>query len=365
MIRLTIPAIDKKEIQAVKEVLKTGYFVQGQKVSKFENAVARYCKARHAIAVSSGTAALHLALMAVDVGSNNEVIIPDFTYPATANVVEQLKAKPVLVDIDLKTFNIDVSKIESKITKRTKAIIPVHLFGQPAQMNMISRIARKHKLFVIEDAACALGAKYNGRFCGTFGDMGCFSFHPRKVITAGEGGMILTNNLKIAQKLRSLRNHGLEVSKQKSDFIYAGLNYRMTDLHAAIGIEQMKKLKRIIRSRARIAAQYSSLLKNISWVGTPDVVSGSSPVFQSYVVLLKGKGTKRDRLISHLRKKGIEATIGTYSVHRLIYYKSKYRLKPSEFKSSYTAYQNSLSLPIYHGLKDKDIRSIIQAIKDF
>lgn len=365
MIHLSNPAIDQKEIQSVKKVLRSGHLVQGEKVAEFEKAVARYTKAKYAIAVSSGTAALHLALLALDVSSLDEVIVPDFTYPATAHVVEQLKAKSVFVDIDLKTFNIDVEQIESKITKRTRGIIPVHLFGQPAEMNMISRIAKRHKLFVVEDAACALGAKYQGRFCGTIGDMGCLSFHPRKVITTGEGGMILTNNFKLAQRVRNLRNHGFKFMNHKRDFVNAGLNYRMTEIHACIGVEQMKKLDRILHSRAKIAARYNALLEEIPWIETPKIINEIHPVFQSYVVLLKGKGTKRDQLIAHLRKKGIKADIGTYALHRLCYYKNKYRLRKQEFKSSYTAYQNSLSLPIFHGLKNKDVKFIVQTIKDF
>jgi len=262
IIPITKPYFTKNEVEAVKKVIESGWVVQGPKVKEFEEKFAKFVGAKYAIAVNSCTAALHLSLSASGIGPNDEVIVPAFTFIATANVVEYLGAKPVFVDIDPKTFNINPLKIEEKINKKTKAIIPVHLFGLSADMEPILKIARKYKLKVIEDAACGLGTLYKGKHVGTFGETGCFSFHPRKAISCGEGGMITTNSKKHNEILRSLRDHGASMSDlarhQKGlpmlpEYNLLGFNYRMSDIEAAILIEQMKKVNWILKERRKRA----------------------------------------------------------------------------------------------------------------
>ncbi len=232
MIRLAIPEIGETEVDAVAGVLRTGFLVQGEHVRIFEERMADFVGARHAVAVSSGTAALHLALLALGVGPGDEVVVPGFTHPATANVVELVGARAILVDVDLRTFNIDPAAVAEAIGPRTKAIMPVHLFGQPAEMGSLLRLAADRGLSVIEDAACALGSAYRGQRCGTFGTVAAFSFHPRKVITTGEGGILTTNDDGMAAHLRRLRNHGQEIDRGRGRFLEAGLNYRLTDFQA-------------------------------------------------------------------------------------------------------------------------------------
>jgi len=365
MIRLTIPSLNQKELMSIKNVLSTGQLVQGQKVARFETLIARYTKVKYAIAVSSGTAALHLSLLAAGIGRGDEVIVPDFTYPATANVVELVGAKPVFVDIDSDTFNIDVQKIEKKINNKTRAIMPVHMFGLSAEMDAILKLSRKYGLRIIEDAACALGARYKGKACGSLGDMGCISFHPRKTITTGEGGMVITNNLNFAKKVRSLRNHGIERIGKKVDFVRPGYNYRMNELQAAIGIVQMEKIEKIIRDRRKIANVYDSFLKYSDWLRIPYHGKQNRHTYQSYVGCVANERINRDRLVIYLKRMGIEATLGTYSLHNVRYYQSKYALDKTHFPCSEYAYRNSISLPIYYGLSKKKIKFIASTIKNF
>ena len=255
--------LTKDEISSVLEPLESGWLVQGPKVEEFENKWSKFTGAKYSIAVTSCTSALHLSLVALGIGQEDEVIVPTFTWISTANVVEHIKAKVVFCDIDLENFNIDVNKIEAKITNKTKAIIPVHLFGLAADMGSISLIAKKYNLKIIEDAACGFGSCYKGQHVGTLGDTGCFSFHPRKAITTGEGGMITTNSSNIAEKLRCLRDHGAAISDLQrhlgakpyllADHPEAGFNQRMTDIQAAIGSAQMDRAQSIVFERQKIS----------------------------------------------------------------------------------------------------------------
>ena len=353
MIRLTIPEIGDEEIQAVADVLRSGYLVQGQQVQAFEQLVADYVGVRHAVAVSSGTAALHVALLALGVGPGDEIIVPDFTFPATANVVELVGAKPVLVDIDLDTFNIDVTQIRPAITQRTKGILPVHLFGQPADMEPILDIADEYGLFVVEDAACALGASYHGRKCGAMGIMGCFSFHPRKAITTGEGGMVVTDSDTLAAQLRQLRNHGMVSCNGHNRFELAGFNYRMTDLQGALGVVQMGRLEGIITRRTELADLYHEALAGTAAVIRPVVLDGVRHVWQSYVVLVT-ESAERDELVQTLRAQGIETTIGTYAVSVQPHYAANNGAVPR----SYQAYEQSLCLPLHTRMSRADIETV-------
>lgn len=344
MIRITRPTILEDEIKRVGEILRSGLLTQGEWVEKFEKKVADYLGVEYAIAVSSGTAGLHLALLAT-IHEGEEVIVPDFTFPATVNAIIHAGGKPVLVDIDPRTYNIDVNKIKEKITDKTMGIIPVHLFGQSADMNPIMKLVKEHKfLWVIEDAACALGAKYGKKKCGTMGDVGVFSFHPRKSITTGEGGMLVTNNEEIAAEARALRNHGIRNGR----FQYAGFNYRMTDFQAAIGYGQMDYLDRFIQARQTAVNLYNGFLSEVEGITVPCITEKNIHTFQSYVIRLND-AFNRDDVIKQLKEKGVETTIGTYAVHTQPFYKFYYGYSEEEYPESYRAFKQTLVLPLYYG----------------
>lgn len=365
--RLIVPEIDKDEIQAVTEVLLSGWLIQGEKVETFEELIADYVGTREAIVVNSGTSALYLSLLSLGLKESDEVITSDFTFPATANAIELAGAKPVFVDIDPDTYNLDTRQIETKITPRTKVIMPVHLFGQAANMKPILELARKYNLKIVEDAAPALGAQYELndkiRKAGSFGNLGCFSFHPRKVITTCEGGAVTTDNDELAGRLRRLRNHGIELQEAKADFVAAGFNNRMTEIQAAIGIVQMRKLDRIISRRQQLAHLYNKLLSAIPWVKTPQVLNHANHIYQTYLILLQDK-IDRDRLIAKLHTKGIETTIGTYAIHQTEYYKNKYGFGINDFPNARTAFEHSLALPLYPRMRENDVRYVVGNLKD-
>lgn len=361
MIRLTVPDIGKEELEEIKKVLDSKNLVQGDKVEEFENKIKEYLNVKNAIAVSSGTAALHLSLLALGISDNDEVIVPDFTFPATSNVVENVGATTKFVDIKLDNLCIDVEKIEDVITANTKAIIPVHEFGQCADMDKIIEIAKKYNLKIIEDAACALGAEYKGQKIGTIGDLGCFSLHPRKAITTGEGGVIVTNNDELAEKIRILRNHGLSIINGKLQFIMAGLNYRMTNIQGAIGVVQMKKLKNIIEKRIKIANKYNEMLRNIKGIILPEEKSYGKHVWQTYHIILNEE-INRDELIKKLKEKGIETNFGAYAVHTQPYYQNKYKHKDNDYINSNLAYKQGLALPLYPHLDEQQLEYIVEVL---
>jgi len=358
LIRLSIPEIGEEEIAAVVDVLRSGYLVQGEKVQRFEQLVAEYVGREHAVAVSSGTAALHLALMALEIGRGDQVIVPDFTFPATANVIELAGAEPVLVDIDLATFNIDTTKIRPAITDRTKAIMPVHLFGQPADMDPILEVAQEYGLIVLEDAACALGAEYRGCKCGAMGLVGCFSFHPRKIITTGEGGMVVTNDANIAAQIRQLRNHGMALVNGYHRLEQAAFNYRMTEFQAALGVPQLRKLETIITRRAQLAELYDKALGDLSFVSRPGIIDDSIHTWQSYVILVD-ESVGRDRVLRQLLKSGIESTIGTYSLSAQPHYVTE----TAAMTNSHKAYREGLSLPLHTRMSARHIDKVVKGIE--
>ncbi|WP_428817614.1 DegT/DnrJ/EryC1/StrS family aminotransferase [Clostridium butyricum] len=363
MIKLSTPDIGDEELQEIRKVFDSKYLVSGDKVSKFETLLKEYLNVKHVIAVSSGTAALHLALLALDIGSGDEVIVPDFTFPATANVVENVKADCKFVDISLNTFCIDEERIEEVITEKTKAIIPVQEFGQCCNMNSIMNIAKKYNLKVIEDAACALGSEYNGKKIGTIGEIGCFSLHPRKAITTGEGGIVVTNDDSIAEKIRITLNHGLTYINGKPDFVLPGLNYRMTNIQGAIGIIQMKKLEKINNSRKEQVEIYNKLLKNNDKIKLPIEEPYGKHVWQTYHVLLD-ESVDRDKVIKRLKENGIECNFGAYSVHSQSYYKNKYNCDQSKYKNSTYAFKYGLALPLHGELKYDDLKYITDTLKE-
>jgi dTDP-4-amino-4,6-dideoxygalactose transaminase len=371
---ITRPCFDDAEAKAVAAVLESGWVSQGARVEEFEAVFARYTGVQHAIATSSCTSALHLALVASGVGEGDEVLVPAFTFVATANAVEYCRARPVFVDIDPETFNIDPAQIESRITPRTRAIVPVHLFGLAANMPQILDIARRRRLRVIEDAACALGTRDHGGHVGALGDAGCFSFHPRKVITTGEGGMLVTNDPSLADRVRSLRNHAAAVSDLQRHagngtrlpaFHEIGFNYRMTDVQAAIGLAQMNKLEQILERRRAVAASYDAGLQSIPWVRTPRVPPGLVHSFQSYVVLMADDAPiDRNGLGGALEARGVATRQGTHAVHALDCYRSRYRMRPEDFPNAWQADRRSLALPLYSTMSVGEQMLVLDALRE-
>jgi len=361
-IPLIKPVINQKKFLCdAKKIIKSGILTKGEFVEKFQQKLSDFLKVRYVFATTSCTTALHLSLVVLDIKPGDEVLVSDFSFPASGNVIVQAGAKPVFVDIDLETFNINLDDLKKKITSKTKAIMVVHAFGYPANMSEIIKIAKKHKLLVIEDAACAIGSKHKDKYCGTWGDVGCFSFHPRKVITTGEGGAIVTNNPEIAKKIEILRNHGGIKAEVGMKFIECGFNYRMTEIQAAIGVEQMTHLDSMNKTRQKIAKKYINLLKNVENLVLQKEPDDGVFNFQSFVVILP-KNIDRNKVIKKMAEKGIETTLGTYAMHAQPAYK-KFGYKPGDLKNSYFAYQKALTLPLYDGLTDKQINFITESLK--
>lgn len=363
MIKLAQPFIPEPAIEQAADTLRSGNLVQGQFVGELESALEDCLGAGHAVVVSSGTAALHLALMALDIKDGEEVIVPAFTFPATANVVEVAGARPVLVDITLRDLCIDPSLIEKAVTKKTRAIMPVHEFGQAADMDAIMAVAGKYGLVVIEDAACALGSEYSGRRAGTFGIAGCFSFHPRKAITTGEGGAVFTASGELAARLRCLRNHGISLAEGGQDFVCAGLNYRMTDFQAVLGIHQLREMEEIIARRERLSMAYDRALAGIPGLTVPARIPGRRNVYQTYHVILDER-IDRNLLIAQLKREGIETNIGAHALHCLSYYRNRYHYAESDYPNAARAYRQGLALPVGMHVSDADVEFIAAKLAD-
>ncbi len=364
MIRLAKPNISEEAINAVAKVLRSGNLVQGRNVEEFEKKLCNYLEVDNAIVVSSGTAALHLSLQALNIKKGDEVIIPAFTFPATANVVELVGAKPVFVDINLDDFCINTDLIEASITDKTVAIMPVHEFGQAAKIDNIVALCKKHNLKLVEDAACAFGTEYSDQKVGTFGDLGCFSFHPRKAITTGEGGVIITNNNELSKKIRALRNHGMETENNSIEFNYAGFNYRMTDFQAVLGVYQLDEFDKQIEIRTKLAEEYNKLLKDIDWIITPKLFENRRMTYQTYHVLVKDR-IDRDKLIEYLYENGVQANYGAQAVNVQRYYNNKYHISVECLPNSFTAFTKGIALPIGDFLSNGNILSIISILKNY
>lgn len=353
-IPLMIPSITEADVENVVRVLRSGYLIQGKEVELLEQNIAMRIGVKHAICVSNGTATLHLALLALGVGPGDEVIVPAFSYIATANVVELVGASCVFVDIEPDTFCIDASKIRQAITDRTKAIIPVHEFGLMAEMEAISKIAMENDLFVIEDAACALGAMQKKKNAGAAGDIGSFSLHPRKAITSGEGGILTTNNDELANKLRVLRNHGIEYLNGKMEFTAAGFNYRLTDFQAALVHHQLSRLEEIITLKNELSVHYHKQITN-SAVRLPVTPKDRIHTWQTYHVIWSGQ-TSRDQVIMELRNSGIGTNYGAQCIPAQKYYQKKYQLNVHTlFPQAYLAYSQGIALPMYDKLTQEEV----------
>ncbi len=332
MIQIALPVTGEDEWQAVKEPILSGWITQGPKVAQFEKQFAEIHGSNHALAVTSCTTGLHLALAALDVGPGDEVIVPAFTWIATANVVLYCGATPVFVDVDKTTFNMDPQQVASKVTDKTKAIIPVHLFGLCADIDAIKEVIPDN-VKIVEDAACASGSVYKGRFAGTLGDVASFSFHPRKSITTGEGGMVTTNNHELNEKMNMMRNHGASISEEQRhhgpkpyilpDFNLLGFNYRMTDLQGAVGLVQLAKLESLIKERSQWAQWYREKLSDIDWLKLPEEPENGRHGWQSFVTYVDPDKAPRPRneIMDYLQKQGVSTRPGTHAVHMLGLYR--------------------------------------------
>jgi dTDP-4-amino-4,6-dideoxygalactose transaminase len=351
------PYFDSEELKELQKVLDSGWVTQGPKVKEFEDKITEYLDVKYAIAVSNCTSALHLALLSIGVKKGDEVLVADYTFPATGHAVLYCRAKPIFVDVDLKIYNLNPELIKEKISDKTKAIIPVHTFGHPAEMDEIMNIAEDYNLNVIEDAACALGAKYKNRYAGTIGDIGCFSFHARKGITTGEGGMVVTNNKKLADKIRNLSVFGMTSAwdREKSagfiipEFTELGYNYKMSDITAAVGVAQLRKLDKIIERKRELAKYWDDKLQEIELIEPPCVSENVKHIYQSYVALVD-KRINRNKLIEILMKKGVQTQIGTYASHIQPVYNSK-----DKCPKSVDIFSRSIALPMYYMLREEDI----------
>jgi perosamine synthetase len=383
-IPITKTVMGIEEEQAVVDVLRSGWIVQGRHVAEFERKFASFVGTPNAVTTSNCTTSLHVSVAALGLKPGDEVIVPAFTWISTANVVEYMGAKPVFVDIDLDTFNMNPVAFEAAITPRTVGVIPVHLFGLCADIDTIMEIARKHSLWVVEDAACGFGAWYNGKHAGTFGDSGCFSFHPRKSITTGEGGMITTANADLATLSRSLRDHGasrtdLSRHQGKASFLLAeynhlGYNYRMTDLQGAVGSVQMDRAAEILNQRRRGAAWYDSALTDLQWLRLPEVPAGYIHGYQSYVCLfvpeeptlgnVEQLNDQRNQLMTSLEEQGISTRQGTHAPVILNYYADKYGFQPEQFPNAYLADRLTLTLPLYAQITEEEQETVLRALKD-
>lgn len=373
-IPITKPCFGEEERRALVQPLETGWVVQGPFVKQFEERFQGFTQARHAVATTSCTTALHIAMSALDLGAGDEVIVPAFTWIATPNVVEYMGATPVFCDIDLATFNIDVAQIEALITPRTVGIIPVHLFGLCAVMDEIVAIAARHHLWIVEDAACAFGARYGGRHAGTFGTCGAFSFHPRKAITTGEGGMITTDSDDLASLARSLRDHGAsrtDLARHTttggfllSEYNHLGFNYRMTDFQGALGCVQMDRAEYLLGERRRCAASYDERLRDTDWLELPVVPEGFVHAYQAYVTLFRPERPtvenveplheRRNLVMSKLESEGVATRQGSHAPVLLGYYANKYGIRPDAFPMALIADRLSLTLPLFPGMTQEE-----------
>jgi dTDP-4-amino-4,6-dideoxygalactose transaminase len=369
-----LPDITEAETAEVVDTLRSGWLTTGPKTKEFERRFAEYVGARHAIAVNSCTAGLHLALAAAGIGEGDEVITTPLTFCATANVIIHQRATPILADVREDDFNINPEEVERRITPRTKAIIPVHLAGQPCEMDEILRIAEKHHLLVIEDAAHAVGAKYNGRMIGTIGDVTAFSFYATKNLTTAEGGMITTDNQGLAEKMRILSLHGISADAWKRytvegswyyEVLYPGYKYNMTDIQASLGIHQLARLEGFIQTRARYAQMYTEAFSEMPEIIIPQVGPKVRHAWHLYVIRINRERLKinRAQFIEALRTENIGASVHFIPLHLHPFYQEQYGFEKGDFPVAEAVYENIISLPFYTKMTAQDVEDVIEAVR--
>lgn len=368
------PCTGEEEWQACREPIMSGWLTQGPKVAEFEKAFAKRHNVKHALATTSCTTALHLSLLAVGVGPGDEVIIPAFTWVATANAVIYCGGVPVLADVDRTTFNIDPADLGRKLSPRTKAVIVVHLFGLCADMDAI-RSVLPTGMPVVEDAACAAGAVYGDRCAGVLGDIAAFSFHPRKSITTGEGGMVTTNSDKLAERVNVMRNHGASVSEEirhsgsrpylLPDFDVLGYNYRMTDLQAAMGLVQLGKLDRFVSERSHWARYYREKLADLDWLRLPDEPAAGRHAWQAHVtyVLPDRAPLPRNDIMQQLHERGVATRPGTHAIHTLGYYRKQFGYGKKDFPAATDCELNSMAIPLHNRMSTEDYEYVVQCLR--
>lgn len=365
--------IAEEELKAVEEVLKSGWLTTGAKVNEFEEQMQRYLPVAKAIGVSSCTAGLHVALAAVGIGPGDEVIVPAYTFVATAHVVEWLGAKPVLVDVEKDTFNIDPAAVERAITPKTRAIIPVHFAGHACDLDVLHTIAQKHKLSIIEDAAHAIGTEYKGKKIGTHSPAVVFSFYVTKTITTAEGGMIVTNIPALFQKLKSFSYFGMDKDafhrySEKGSWFYQivdqGYKYNMNNIQGALGVEQLKKLETFIAKRRALARHYDALLQKIPEVITPTEKNYTRHAYHLYPLLLNTEKMSRDEFIAKLKEYRIGTSVHFIPLHFHPYYRQKYGLFKGAFPKAEWLFEREVSLPLYPGMSFEDVEYVAAAIQE-
>ena len=361
-IGMSAPDIGQREIELITDVLKSGVLSIGPMVERFEELVSAKVGAKHAIAVSSGTAGLHVCAAALGIGSGDEVITPSFSFVASANAIAYTGAIPVFVDIERETLNIDPSLIERAITRRTKAILPVGVFGQAADMDAIAEIAGRHGLPIIEDACEALGAEYRGRPAGTLGDVGVFAFYPNKQITTGEGGLIVTNRDEVAALCRSLRNHGRDVFDGWLQHSRLGYNYRLSELHAAVGVAQMERIDTLLEKRAHVAALYVARLARVDGVEPPVVASSTTRASWFVYVVRLAPEIDRDGVIERMSSRGIPSRPYFPPIHLQPHYRTAYGYAPGQFPVTEREARRTLALPFHGNLTESDVNYVCEGL---
>lgn len=372
-ISLSRPKLGEEELLFIGKCLETGWVTQGPMVKEFERRMAERHEVPHALATTSGTAALHLATLALDLQPGDEVVVPAFTWVTSAHCVEYVGAKVVFADIKPGTYNLDPDAFSAAITPRTRAVVAVHLFGLAAELDRIIAIARKHNLAVIEDAACAIGTNYDGKPVGGWGDLGCFSFHPRKVLTTGEGGMVTCHNAELARRVMCYRNHGAtghpgspaEASKPYAigRFDVLGYNLRLSDILAAVGVVQMTRLDALLAERQGLACQYHDSFAGIDDFVLPEAPAKCGHNYQSFVIRVRNGGKdRRNALMDYLAAHGVQCRPGTHAVHRLGYYADKYGIRPEQFPIAAASEDMTIALPLFPGMAAEQIRTVVRTL---
>jgi dTDP-4-amino-4,6-dideoxygalactose transaminase len=369
---ITTPYFGDEEVEAVRKVLASGWVTQGPVTAAFEKLFAERHQVEHALATTSCTSALHLSMLALGIEPGEEVIVPAYTWVTSAHAVEYVGGQVVFCDIDPATFNIDPRAAACAVTRRTAAIMPVHLFGLAADMDAVSQLAQRHHLAVVEDAACAVGTTYRGRPVGGFGDLGCFSFHPRKVITTGEGGMTTTRQQDLADRVATLRNHGSNrrlaprnpKPYQMGVFDHLGFNLRLSDIQAAVGVTQMGRLDQLLSHRRKMALGYTERLRDVDWLTVPREPSPCGHTYQAYVVWVRDNAPlPRNALMEFLAEKGIQTRPGTIAVHCTPYYQQRYSTWSEQFPNAFAAQEKTITLPIFPGMSGQQLDYVAEAVR--